>query len=494
MENNYISLHVHSDYSFLDSVAKLGDLANKARKLNMPALALTDHGNVCGWLKFYEACVAAKDKDGNPKSKIKPIFGIEAYICEDSKMISKLNNKIDECEILLKTSNGPLFDGLENDYEKEIDNLKQEKKKHRKASHVIILAKNKQGYKNILRLSSYGFQEGFYSKPRIDMQILEKHKEGLVVLSGCLGGLVSKNIMNKDFVKAEHFLKEYKRIFGEDFYLEFQLHDIQEQKDVNKKLLEYMDQYKVEPVITQDVHYVEKEDIMAHEVIIKLRNSQKSTDSNTEKINTESKNADETTEAQTEEGDGYFFTTRDLYFKTYEEMSEARSSVHGYMSEETFKRAMENTLKINDKIEFIDVRSPKPILPEYDTAGKSAREFILDLIKKGIKERFGDRFKDDASLKDVYQSRIKEELNTICDLGFEQYFLIEWDLMKWCKDNNVMTGPGRGSAAGSLIAYCLGITQLDPIEHKLLFSRFINKSRSSARYKLEFPEFPMKKN
>jgi DNA polymerase-3 subunit alpha len=164
------------------------------------------------------------------------------------------------------------------------------------------------------------------------------------------------------------------------------------------------------------------------------------------------------------------------------------------MPEDFFDRCIKNTLVVDEKVEFIDVRNPKPILPEYNTGSKTAREFIMDIIKKSAKDKLSKVLGADEDLKSIYNKRIKEELDTICDLGFEQYFLIEWDLMNWCKNNGIMTGPGRGSAAGSLVAYLLDITQLDPIEHKLLFSRFINKSRSSARYKLEFPEFPLKRN
>jgi DNA polymerase-3 subunit alpha len=480
----------------LDSVAKIPDLTAKARKLGMSSLAITDHGNICGWLKFYDSCVDAKDSNENPLPKIKPIFGIEAYICEDAGIISSINNKIDELEALQKTSQGPLFDNWETDPEQEIEKLKELKKKHRKANHVILLAKNKAGFKNILKLSSYGFQQGFYGKPRIDMKVLEQYKDGLVVLSGCLGGLVARNIMNQDFNKAEYFLKEYKRIFADDFYLEFQLHDIPEQIAVNKKLIEYAKKYSVEPIVTQDVHYVEKEDVMIHEIVIKLRNSQKAssvTKQTSESVEDDSSKTSEGNE-KVEEGDGYFFTTRDLYFKSYDEMKASWKSIHSYMPEDFFDRCIKNTLAVDEKVEFIDVRNPKPILPEYNTGSKTAREFIMDIIKKSAKDKLSKVLGSDEDLKSIYNKRIKEELDTICDLGFEQYFLIEWDLMNWCKNNGIMTGPGRGSAAGSLVAYLLDITQLDPIEHKLLFSRFINKSRSSARYKLEFPEFPVKRN
>jgi len=523
--SNYVSLHVHSDYSFLDSIAKITDLTAKARSLGMPGLALTDHGNICGWLKFYEAC-----RDKKAGAPLKPIFGMEAYVADDALLPSKIENRIEELEQLIASSMGSLFDwagdpdGYEatdedeevgdnqptdwhrhlqnlldvdkqNSFEgkQQIEKLKEYKNKLKKSNHLILLAKNRKGYDNIIKLSSYGFQNGLFYKPRIDMKVLEQYKDGIIVLSACLGGQISSSILKDDMERAEYYVKEYKRIFGEDFYLELQLHEIEEQKKANKGLIELMKKYKVQPIITQDVHYVEKEDIELHEIVVKLRKGQKEST----KEETDLQKAESEAEAKAddaEDSDGYFYTSRGLYFKTYDELVESWKSEHDYIHEKIFNKAIDNTMVVFNKVESFPVRSEKPLLPEFDTKGLTPRQFILDLIKKGAKEKLADKIGDDKALKAKYEARMIEELDTICELNFEQYFLIVWDIMNWCKEHDVLTGPGRGSAAGSLIAYLLGITHLDPIEHDLLFSRFINKSRSGAKYKMEFDDIPLGKS
>jgi DNA polymerase III alpha subunit len=517
LKQNYVSLHVHSDYSFLDSVAKISDLTAKARELNMPGLALTDHGNICGWLKFHDACT--NKKYGAP---LKPIFGMEAYIADDASLPSRIDSRIEELEEHDKNSLGVLFDFAENpeafeanaeeiaeleelgddqptawhhriqnmlseakqnnvDAEEQIKFLKKYKDSIKKSNHLIILAKNKTGYDNLIKLSSHAYTNGLFYKPRIDMKVLEEYKDGLIILSACLGGQISSQILKGNMDKAEEYVREYKRIFGEDFYLELQLHEIDEQRTANKGLIELMMKYKVQPVITQDVHYVEKEDIELHEIIIKLRNKQK------DPVKGEAEVANKKDDG---DSDGYFYTARGLYFKSMDELIESWQTEHSYIHEKIFNKAIANTNVILDKVESFPVRSDKPLLPTYDTGKLSAREFLIKLLKDGAKEKIVHKITTDE-LKSKYDARLKEELDTICELGFEQYFLIEWEMMNWCNENDVATGPGRGSAAGSLIAYLLGITHLDPIEHDLLFSRFINKSRSSAKYKLEFDDIPM---
>ncbi len=544
--SNYVSLHTHSDYSFLDSIAKISDLTNKARSLNMPGLALTDHGNICGWLKFYSSCKYDKDDKPLPKDKaLKPILGIEAYICDDSLLPSKIDERIEELEAHKKTTLGSLFEWasdpeafedsdfesgeeeLENldheestvwhhriskmlnenrknnfDAENQITFLKESKVKVKKSNHLILLAKNRTGFNNIIKLSSYGYQNGLFYKHRIDMKILEQHKDGLIVLSACLGGQISSSILKDNMKKAEEYVKEYKRIFGQDFYLELQLHEIEEQRKANKGLIELMKKYKVQPVITQDIHYVEKEDVELHEIVIKLRKNQKDdkkedeekeSEDSVKKALKEAEKQAEKKEADAEDSDGYFYTARGLYFKSYDELIESWHKEHPYIDEKIFNKAIDNTMVIFNKVEEFQVRSEKPLLPEYDTKGLTPREFIKGLMKKGAKERLLGKIKEKPELKAIYESRMIEELDTICELNFEQYFLIVWDIMNWCKEHDILTGPGRGSAVGSLISYLLGITHLDPVEHDLLFSRFINKSRSSARYRLEFLDMPMVK-
>jgi len=507
MANNYISLHNHSDYSFLDSIAKLSDLAKKAKSLNMDSLAITDHGNICGWLKFYEACRS---------EKIKPIFGIEAYIVDDASLISKIRNRIEFLQSFMKekvedlgtlgygrlgslfehaameemglnisTINDDLFDENNNfDASTKIQKLEEIKKANSKSNHVIILAKNKNGFKNILKISSEGWTKGMYYKPRIDLKVLEKYKEDIIVSSACLAGQISSSILRKDIKKAEEYLKEYKRIFKDDFYIELQLHEIDEQKIVNKELIKLIKKYNIKPIITQDVHYIEKEDIEVHETVIKLRRKQKD-------VKEEEKKLEKVENLEEEESDdSYFYTTKNLYFKSYDELKESWKKDHSYIPEEIFNEAIENTIAISKQIENINVRNEKPQLPKFDTGDLSPRQFILKLIKDGSRKKLSKKVEKNSSLKEIYENRMRHELNTICELNFEQYFLIVWDIMRWCKENDVMTGCGRGSAAGSLIAYLLGITDIDPIEHNLIFERFINKSRSGAKYQIELKDFP----
>ena len=518
MKNNYISLHNHSDYSFLDSVAKIPDLVAKAKNLGMPSLAITDHGNICGWLKFYEAC---------KKEGIKPIFGVEAYIVDDAKLISRIGSRIEYLEAYQEEDDksgesGPLFEhyrmeklGIDiakvnedlfdenNNFDapNKIQKLEEMKKQNARSNHVILLAKNKKGYQNILKISSEGWLEGMYYKPRIDLKILEKYKEGIIVCSACLAGQIPSSIMNGEAEKAEEYVREYKRIFGEDFYIELQLHEIKEQKEVNLNLIELINKYKVQPVIAQDVHYVNKEDIEIHETVIKLRRKQKDdtvsplAENGSERIVKITDDPIQDTVAKvSDDGDdeSYFYTTRELYFKSYDELKESWKKYHPDVPEEIFNRAIENTDIINNKVEKINVRSDKPQIPTYDTGDLTPRQFILKLIKEGAAKKLTSKVAKKPELKEVYEERMKHELNTICELNFEQYFLIVWEIMNWCKENDVMTGIGRGSAAGSLIAYLLGITGIDPIQHDLLFSRFINKSRSGAKFLIEIQDMPLK--
>ncbi len=503
MENNsYISLHTHSDYSFQDSIAKVQDLVNKARSLNMPALAITDHGNICAWLKFNEYCTNKKYG-----KFVKPIFGMEAYITEDADLVNRINDKIEKLE-MEATNYMPLFSFYDQSGEEKqkeefddlfgnvidpnvkIEKLKQLKNDNRKSNHLIILAKNKKGYNNLIKLSSYGWLTGLYYKPRLDLKIIEKHKEGLIVLSACLGGQISSSILKGELQKAEEYVVEYKRIFGEDFYLEIQLHEIDEQKTVNKKIIELAEKYDVKLVITQDIHYVDKEDIELHEIIIKLKRNQKEVKEEDEPVEVKEETEKVSMEDDKEDSDSYFYKTRELYFKSLDELKESLNRNHSYITMETFNKAIQNTYDIAGKVESIQIRSEKPLIPMYDTGKLTPREFIFEKVKEGARLKLAEKLSKNPELKKIYEKRIKEELDTICELNFEPYFIIEWDMMRMCKENDIMTGCGRGSAAGSLLSFCLGITDIDPIEHDLLFSRFINKSRSGAKYKLEFDEYP----
>lgn len=505
MAENYVSLHVHSDHSRLDAISKISDLAEKAKRLGMKAIALTDHGTISGWLKLYEEC---------KKRGIKPIFGLEAYICDDATLISRTDKELETLEEV-KKEYMPLFHGLENDPNEKIEQLKGLKTTVRKSNHVILLAKNNVGYHNIMRLSSMAYLEGYYYKPRIDLKMLEKYHEGIIASSACLGGQITSQILKGNIEKAEDYLKKYLAIFKDDFYIEIQLHPVEEQKKANQALLAMAKKFKVKTIITQDHHYTEANDVFLHEVVIKLKNGQKENmvtkpsgdlPSSVQVIKEAKKIGGRAgfvhkeimeekvkDKKQEDDSDGYFYNAREYYFKTFDEIKDAWQKHHDYIPEEIFHQCLDNTIAIADKVEEFSAHSSETFLPKYDSGSVSPKDFLLNLIKEGASKKLKHKYKDNESLKKKYDVRLKEEFKTIHDLGFEEYFLIVWDVVDWCKKNNIMVGPGRGSVGGSLIAYCIGITNVDPIEHGLLFSRFINKTRSSAKYKIELDAFELAK-
>jgi len=503
---NYVSLHVHSDYSKLDSIAKVSGLVGKAKSLGMKSLALTDHGTISGWIKFYEEC---------KKQDMKPIFGIEAYIVEDAMRIKDLDKEIEELEE--KQANWmPLFDGIMEN-ENGVEKLKEQKGKERKSNHVILLAKNEAGYRNIIKLSTWGYLNGYYYKPRIDLKILEKHKEGLIVTSACLGGQISFNIMKGDLATAENYVQRYHKMFGDDFYIELQLHPVEEQVTVNKQMLVFAKKYNIKTVISQDVHYLDAEDVELHEIVIKLKNKEKTKTLTKDEGQTirgidiarEVKGmgnsrqafvkermllAKQADEKNSGDSDGYFYNAREYYFKTYDEMKKAWKENHDYITDEEFYGSMQNTLDIADQVDKISAYSTVAYLPKINNeTDKEPRDLLREIVRSGAKTKLGPKVKLNPELKTIYEKRLKEELGVINDLGFEEYFLIVWDFINWCRENDIRVGPGRGSVGGSLVAYVTDITKIDPVQHGLLFSRFINKTRSSAKYKLDFSDFPLEK-
>lgn len=494
---NYVSTHTHSDHSRQDSIAKVKDLVAKAKKLNMKALALTDHGVISGWIQFYKHCTDAG---------IKPIFGIESYIIDDASAIKNIEESIDTMEAK-KKNNLPLFDGILENADEDIDNLKKAKTKERKSNHIILLAKNKIGYVNLIKLSTWGYKNGFYYKPRIDLKALEEHKDGLICTSACLGGQIAYNILKNNLNKARWYVQEYKRIFGDNFYLELQLHSPPEQAIVNKKLLEFSKEFHVKTTIGQDVHYVEAADVELHELVIKLKNKEKDVslektedvmrpvDIGKEVAKTKNKrlamleeqilteNAKE--EKNALDSDGYFYNAREYFFKSFEEIEATWQKEHSYMTQSEFYQSIQNTLDIADQVDKFSVYSNVAYLPKIaNEDGVLSKDLFKKIVKEGARLKLGPKIKGNPELKAVYEKRLTEELEIIFNLGFEDYFLIVWDFINWARKNGIVVGPGRGSVGGSLVAYCANITKIDPIEHSLLFSRFINKTRSSAKYEL----------
>lgn len=391
----FVHLHVHSEYSLLDGSCRIKDLIAKTKEYNMNSIAITDHGVMYGVIEFYKEAIS---------QGIKPIIGCEIYVAPRTM------------------------------YDKEygIDNENY---------HLILLCKDMTGYENLMKIVSAASIDGFYYKPRVDHKFLEKHSDGLIALSACLGGEVPSYILKGDFEKARDTALFYDSIFGRgNFYLELQEHGIVEQRKVNKELIRLSKETGIPLVATNDVHYLERKDSKAHEVLLCIQTG---------------KNMDDE--------DRMTFPTDEFYLKSPDEMSE----IFSYCIE-----AVENTEKIanmcNVEFEFNKTKLPKYDLPD----GISSYDYLKKLCFDGLKKRYKEP-------NDEVVERLNYELSVINQMGYVDYFLIVWDFIKFAKDNGIMTGPGRGSAAGSLVAYCLGITNIDPIKYNLLFERFLNPERVS---------------
>ncbi|MFA5358367.1 MAG: DNA polymerase III subunit alpha [Patescibacteria group bacterium] len=395
---NFVHLHTHSHYSLLDGLAKLDDVIKKAKDNGMTALALTDHGVMYGAIEFYQKC---------KKAGIKPIIGVEAYLASGGHQNKR--SRIDEVNY-----------------------------------HLILLAKNQTGYKNLLKLVSIAHLEGFYYKPRIDWELLEKYHEGIIACSACIQGEVPRAILGGDEKKIEETILRYKNLFGPgNFYFELQSNPgIPEQALVNKGLVEWSKKLDVPMIASNDIHYLNKEDDEAHDVLICLQTKRKK-----------------------EESDRMCMLGDDFSLRTPEEM------VHTFAD---YPEALENTQKIADSCN-LEIELGKIKLPRYDLPeGKTAMEYLEELARNGIKKRFGDNNVDSR-----VEERLRYELEVIGRTGFASYFLIVADFVNWAKDNGIVVGPGRGSAAGSLVSYLINITNIDPIKYDLLFERFLNPERIS---------------
>ncbi|KUJ90354.1 MAG: DNA polymerase III subunit alpha [Thermoanaerobacter thermocopriae] len=391
----FVHLHVHSEYSLLDGSCRIKDLIAKTKELNMKAIAITDHGVMYGVIDFYKEAVA---------QGIKPIIGCEIYVAPRSMQ----------------------------DREYGIDNENY---------HLVLLAKDMTGYKNLMKIVTVASIEGFYYKPRVDREFLKEHSEGLIALSACLAGEVPSYILRGEYEKAKEAALFYDSIFGRgNFYLELQDHGILEQQKVNKELIRLSKETGIPLVATNDVHYLEKKDAKAHEVLLCIQ-----------------------TGKTIDDEDRMSFPTDEFYLKSPEEMENIFSCC---------KEAIENTEKIADmcnvEFEFNKTKLPKYDLPE----GVDSCEYLRNLCYEGLYKRYKN------PSKEVIE-RLDYELSVIKQMGYVDYFLIVWDFIKFAKDNRIMTGPGRGSAAGSLVAYTLGITNIDPIKYNLLFERFLNPERVS---------------
>ncbi|RMG05637.1 MAG: DNA polymerase III subunit alpha, partial [Nitrospirae bacterium] len=396
-QSGFVPLHLHTEYSLLDGAIRIKELMQKAVEFGMPAVAITDHGNLFGAIEFYRAALDAG---------IKPIIGCEVYIAPEGRRHRAQNP-----------------DGVN-------------------AFHLILLARNLTGYRNLSRLVTAGFLEGFYYKPRIDLELLEKHSEGLTALSSCLHGEVPFYLTRGDKKKAEEAAKRYLHIFGEgNFFLELQHNGIPEQYKTNKKLVELSRKTGIPVVATNDCHYLNKEDVRAHDVLLCIQTNKT--------INSP---------------DRMKFNTDQLYFKSPEEMESAFSDL---------PEAIENTLRIAESCNLA-FNLGKTMLPRFEIeGGKSPEEVLEQLAYDGLGRKFPD------GIPEKYTKRLEYELSVIKSMGFAPYFLIVWDFINYAKKKGIPVGPGRGSAAGSLVAYSLEITEIDPIKYDLLFERFLNPERVS---------------
>lgn len=391
-KDNFVHLHVHTEYSLLDGSARIGDLIRRTKELGMKSIAITDHGSMFGVIQFYKEA---------KKNGIKPILGSEIYI-----------------------STGKYTD-------------KEPKDKNQ--YHLVLLAENDIGYENIMKIVSEAYVNGFYYKPRVDHNVLRKYSEGVIALSACLGGQVQQYIMDNNYQAAKETAKELKEIFGRDsFFLELQNHGIEEQSQVNRELVKLSKEMDIPLVATNDVHYLKKEDAVVHDILLCIQ-----------------------TGKTVEEEDRMKFPSGEFYLKSPEEMKSLFEDYNG---------AIENTVKISDRCNvFLDFDTLH--LPEYKVPeGYTNKSYLKELTLNGLKGKY-------KNLNGEIIDRFNFEFNTIVEMGYIDYFLIVWDFIKFAKDNKIEVGPGRGSAAGSIVSYGLGIIDIDPLEYGLLFERFLNPER-----------------
>ena len=392
----FAHLHVHTEYSLLDGSNKIHEYVARVKELGMNSAAITDHGVMFGCIDFYRAAKAAG---------IKPILGCEVYVAPGSRFDHEAGQ-------------------TENRY-----------------YHLVLLAENNQGYQNLMKIVSKAFIDGFYYKPRVDLELLEEYHEGIIALSACLAGEVAKNLTRGFYEEAKKAALRYQEIFGEgNFFLEMQDHGIPEQQRVNQQLLRMHQETGIELVVTNDVHYTYDTDVEAHDILLCVQTGKRLQDEDRMRY----------------EGGQY-------YVKSPEEMLK----LFPYIPE-----ALENTQKIADRCD-VEIEFGVTKLPKFDVpAPYTSWEYLNKLCYDGLKERYTENL-------DELGKRLEYELGVIQKMGYVDYFLIVWDFIRFARDHDIMVGPGRGSAAGSLVSYTLGITKLDPIKYDLLFERFLNPERVS---------------
>src|SRR5579864_1199570 len=392
MARNFVHLHVHSEYSLLDGACRINDLVATAKEFDMPAVALTDHGVLYGALELYFAAKA---------QGIKPILGCEMYVAP----------------------RGHRDRTARDEY------------------HLTVLAADAEGYRNLIKLVSKGYLDGYYYKPRVDLELLAEHHRGLIVLSGCLGGGIAQHLVHDDVERAKQLIGDYRTIFGERFFLELHHHHSPLEDKVRSALLGLAGSMSVRPVATNDFHYLRKDDADAHDVLLCIGTGKMVSDKDRLKF----------------DGDDFYFKSADEMRTLFQESPEACDA----------------TLEIADMVD-IDLESKSFALPAFTVppeAGDDA-SYLRELCLAGLAERYGEP-------QPHHLERLNVELDIINRMGYASYFLIVWDFIRYARERGIPVGPGRGSAAGSLVAYCLRITDVDPIDFDLIFERFLNPERIS---------------
>lgn len=417
MGKDFVHLHVHTHYSINDGLARIKDLVEKAVKNGMPGMAITDHGNMYGIMEFSQVVNRLNnERINNGKESFKPIFGCEMYVARRGDKLLKA---------MVKDLGG---------------------------YHLIVLAKNYTGYKNLIKLVSNSWTDGYYGRPRTDHTELEKYHEGLIVLSGCIAGEVPSKILNGDIAGAREAIEWYKNLWGDDYYLELQRHEVKDpeihanrelylvQQQVNEVMIELAKEYGIKLVCTNDVHFVDKEQAEAHDRLICMATDKDLDDSNR------------------------ILYTKQEWFKTGEEMKEVFSDI---------PEALSNTIDVFNKVEFYSIEH-KPTLPLFPTPKGFGKEhdYLESLTLSGAHRIYGE------PLPSEVEERLKFELDVIKTKGVSRLFLIIQDLVNAIRNDSVMVGPGRSSDASSLVCYCLGITTIDPLKHNLLFERFVRLDRN----------------
>ena len=415
VKDGFVQIHCHSEFSVRDALSKLQDLIDFAKENKLKHLAITDHGVISSWARLWKYA---------RKEEITPVFGCEVYV-NNHRFVSEEQRANDETV----------------------------KAKFKKYFHLLVLAYNDKGIKNLIKINNDAHMNGFYSKPRTDFEMLKKHNEGLVITSACLGGEVCFHLMNGDYNEAKKVAQQYKDIFGKRYFIELQVHQMQEQIDCNQELVKIAQELDIETVVTNDSHYIRYADQDVHDMLITIRDRS---------------SKDDFTDCENLKG----YHARELYYKNYDEMYASWERYHKneYFTEEVFIKSANNCHKILDLVQETSFDAEVKLPKLYNDEG----QIFQQKIKEGLRYRFKDNVTQE--IKD----RIRYEYSILRKMNYIGYFLILEDIITYCNKEHIYIGPGRGSVAGSLIAYVLGLTEVNPLDYGLIFERFLDLGRDKA--------------